>query len=107
MRVENMVSPRTGREVANQFIITADGMVAFQSYASEIITINYHTNEVLIGEDWDYSMTTGKYRNAFLAEYFPELASLNAIRACKEMADENGETLFVDKRGNMWKIIFR
>jgi hypothetical protein len=107
MRVENMVSPRTGEKVANQFIISDNGIVTFQSYSSEIITINYHTNEVLIGEDWNYSMTTGKYRNAFLAEYFPELASLNAIRSCKKMADENGETLLADKHGNMWKIIFR
>ena len=70
MRVENIVS-NNGNKIANQFIITGNGQLTFQSYESTIVVIDYETKEVFIGDDYDYSMTTGKYRNIFFRDYAP------------------------------------
>ena len=71
MKVENMKSERTGKAVANQFVITDNEHHAtwFQSYASVIALVN---NGILYldKDKWDYSRTTAKYRNAFVATYF-------------------------------------
>lgn len=65
--VEQMKSAN-GNPVQNQFLIyTADG-VFFQSYRS-IIAFRANDGKVTLDADkWDYSVTTGKYRNAFLGE---------------------------------------
>lgn len=39
MHVTNMNSPRTGKPVANQYIITDGDITVFQSYASTFVTI--------------------------------------------------------------------
>ncbi len=79
MKIENMTSSR-GNKVANQFIITDEGRGAlgnfikrqlFQSYDSIIVnkTIWENETEITLDENtWDYSVTTGKYRNQFLGE---------------------------------------
>jgi len=83
MKVQNMQSSR-GNDVPNQFIITGyknfgiagEPMVttrykAFQSYDSLIAEIDYRDgvkNVSLDRNTWDYSRTTGKYRNQFLGE---------------------------------------
>ena len=90
MRVMNMVSPRTGEKVANQFIIAGDHRLTFQSYDSMIIDLDFMHSVITIGKDWDFSRTTSKYRNAFLAEHLPQLATKKAIESLKAMADENG-----------------
>lgn len=81
MKVENMTSAR-GNKVANQFIITdkqydekEGGWITtetFQSYDSTIAII-FSGGTVLLDEYyWDYSVTTGKYRNDFLGEGIEE-----------------------------------
>lgn len=99
IKVSNMESPRGGT-VANQFeIITDDGRY-FQSYSSmiafipaykECINPNAGTDNeycpcpahngkiTLDSHYWDYSMTTGKYRNMFLNEDKKE--TLNKINS--------------------------
>ena len=60
-----------GNKVANQFIITDKGDQYFQSYKSIIAK----KSKGLIYLDpvyWDYSRTTGKYRNQFLGEGIAE-----------------------------------
>lgn len=85
MHVTNMNSPRTGKPVANQFIITDGRTEVFQSYASTIATIDHDARTITIGEDWDYSITTGKYRNLFFKDvYFDSLASKAGILAALE-----------------------
>ena len=69
MKVKNMTSAN-GNKIANQFIIEDDNKICFQSYDSMIVTIDHNTNTITIGENWDYSKTTGKYRNMFLSQYF-------------------------------------
>ncbi len=70
VKVENMTSAK-GNKIANQFVIqTGDGLY-FQSYSS-IIARKFFENGVkrvqLDDYYWDYSVTTGKYRNIFLNE---------------------------------------
>jgi len=66
MKVSNMTG-HSGREVANQFIIYGDDFTAFQSYNSVIVK-RCAGKIYLDKETWDYSSTTGKYRNLFLGE---------------------------------------
>ncbi|MBR2999726.1 MAG: hypothetical protein IKF39_01905 [Oscillospiraceae bacterium] len=81
MKVRNMESPRSGRAVANQYIITDGERVAFQSYESMIAEIDYSGAVITIGEDWNYSNTTTKYRNAFFDEmYIYEMNSTEKVR---------------------------
>ena len=67
--VENMTSSRRN-EIPNQFILYFENGQMFQSYKS-IIAVVFDTwkskeNPYYLGKDWDYSKTTGKYRNDFL-----------------------------------------
>ena len=82
MKVKNMTSTRTGKPVANQFIIEGSYFAPsvtsvyrtgcmFQSYDSNIVFIpdDLKAFRVLLDATyWDYSVTTGKYRNQFLGE---------------------------------------
>lgn len=64
-----MISKRSGRAVANQYKIYIDGGVLFQSY-NVIIAAKMDDGGVYLDANyWDYSRTTGKYRNQFLNEY--------------------------------------
>lgn len=59
---------RTGQPVANQFIIHTDEGTVFQSY-NTIIAIKKNDGSIWLNEnDWDYSVTTNKYRAEFLRE---------------------------------------
>ena len=74
IRVSNMISDR-GNTIANQFIIRTNKGRYFQSYSSTIVFID-NNNKVFLDEYyWDYSRTTGKYRNNFLNEYIDETRS--------------------------------
>tara|TARA_R110002012_G_scaffold223200_2_gene395163 strand:- start:253 stop:516 length:264 start_codon:yes stop_codon:yes gene_type:complete len=67
MKVYNMESPN-GNKVANQFEIYTDEGKYFQSYRS-IIAFKDNKGQVFLDDYyWDYSKTTGKYRNIFLNE---------------------------------------
>ena len=71
IKVKQMTSSRSGNPVANQFIIyTAEGSY-FQSYDS-VIVANNSGKITLDNNTWDYSLTTGKYRNEFLGEGIAE-----------------------------------
>ena len=65
-QVENM-RISNGNAVANQFIITSGDKIVFQSYGS-VICVKEGRNVILDSTYWDYSKTTGKYRNQFLGE---------------------------------------
>ena len=85
MKVRNMESPRTGRPVANQFIIFDDNKLVFQSYNSMIVTWEKSTSTITFGKDWNYSTTTAKYRNEFLRMYFPSLADTKKLRMLEQI----------------------
>lgn len=66
MKVKNFKS-RNGNAIPNQFIISDSEKIVFQSYNS-VIAIKYNDGKIILGKNWDYSVTTGKYRNMFLQE---------------------------------------
>jgi hypothetical protein len=67
VKVENVTNGK-GRAVPNQLLIqTAEGLY-FQSYKSIIAFIPLEGPTVLDYRKWDYSVTTGRYRNQFLNE---------------------------------------
>jgi hypothetical protein len=70
MKIENMTSVN-GNKVPNQFIINNNGEEYFQSYNS-IIAKKSKGKIYLDDYFWDYSVTTGKYRNDFLGEGIAE-----------------------------------
>ena len=84
MKVENITS-NNGNKIANQFVITDDKQNEyFQSYNSMIVK-KQNTNDFAncVNDDqglkiyldqkyWNYSNTTGKYRNIFLGETITE-----------------------------------
>ena len=54
--------------VKNQFVLKDDkGNEYLQSYNS-IIVKRDKFNNITLGQNWDYSNTTGKYRNLYLGE---------------------------------------
>jgi len=68
--VQNMESSR-GNDVPNQFIIETKDAIIFQSFSTVIAVkvIKDGNVQIYLDEnDWDYSPTTGKYRNIFLDE---------------------------------------
>lgn len=66
MKVKNFKN-RNGNAIPNQFIISDSEKIVFQSYNS-LIAIKYNDGKIILGKNWDYSVTTGKYRNMFLQE---------------------------------------
>lgn len=67
--VRNMTSESSGREVANQFIISTDEARYFQSYNVVIVRTPFDGSKIQLDKNkWDYSTTTGRYRNQFLGE---------------------------------------
>ena len=71
-KVQNMTSNK-GNKIANQFIIYTDNGSIFQSYNSTIVKIDSGKTYLDLNK-WNYSTTTGKYRNIFLNE------NINATR---------------------------
>lgn len=68
IEVTQMNSTRTGRPVANQFIINTNKNVYFQSYDSIIAKKQrgFLGKTTLDKNFWDYSRTTLKYLKSFL-----------------------------------------
>ena len=67
-KVENMLSNRSNKPVANQFKITMqNGLEVFQSYETIICIKDPRNNEIYLDKhSWDYSNTTSRYRKHFL-----------------------------------------
>lgn len=66
--VENMTSS-SGNDIPNQFVIRTPDGVYFQSYSTIIAFEDRKSGKTFLDKDrWDYSTTTGKYRNLFLRE---------------------------------------
>lgn len=85
--VEQMINNR-GNGAMNQFVIHDGNALIFQSYDSLIAVVDYDAREIILGKDWDYSVTTGKHRNIFFADYanIPDLSTKKGI----EKALKNG-----------------
>ena len=72
--VKPLNSPRTGKPVVNQYVITdeATKSIVFQSYETVIAHLDTETGAVVLDEHyWDYSITTLRYLKVFINEYVP------------------------------------
>jgi len=67
IKVQNMASSK-GNDIPNQFIISTKDGIYFQSYNSIIAFKSRDGKTYLDSYYWEYSKTTGKYRNLFLNE---------------------------------------
>ena len=70
-KVSNMISS-SDNKVPNQFTIETSVGVYFQSYSTLIAFVPLEGPVVLDRDKWDYSVTTGRYRNQFLGEGIQE-----------------------------------
>ena len=66
--IKNILAVKNINNRPNQFIISTPDAVYFQSYESLIAMRDNEGKVYLDINYWDYSTTTGKYRNMFLAE---------------------------------------
>lgn len=97
MRTSPIYSERSGRPVANQNIIHDDfGNSFFQSYNSIIAKITSTGQTILDRNFWDYSVTTGKYRNKFLNECIAETRK-KIKQGLYKLADLNGSNNVVEE----------
>ena len=92
--VEQMINNR-GNGAMNQFVIHDGDLLMFQSYNSLIAIVNYATKEIILGSNWDYSVTTGKHRNIFFTDYanIPDLGSKKGIEKALKDGLCNGWTI--------------
>ena len=111
IKVSNMESPRSGRPVANQFVISINDEktrhMIFQSYNSTIVDIDFFNSKVTFGRDWNYSTTTGKYRNEFLDMYLPSLKDVKKLKELEKIARAMDDHQFDYQLGAfIWTIKF-
>lgn len=82
----NVKNIRVGEELArNQYVIKTGKDIILQSYSS-IIAIIRLGEVIYIGSNYDYSRTTGKYRNLFFKKYLKKMDNLKEL---KKFIDEN------------------
>ena len=59
---------KQGKAVKNQFIISNGDVTTFQSYDSEIVEIIRKEGTIAFHPNYNFSVTTSKYRNKFLSD---------------------------------------
>ena len=73
--IKTMQSPsRSGGDMSNQVVIAFDNGSVFSSYGT-LIALEIREKDGMktyLTDNWDYSVTTGKYRNQFLGEGIKE-----------------------------------
>ena len=93
LKVENMVSSRSGRVVVNQFNISRYDEAGravehvFQSYESECASLNRTENglyKLTIYRDGFYSRTTAKYLRTWLNDHIKPERVPDVLKAAKE-----------------------
>ena len=91
MKVENIINDKNNR-AANQFVITTDSGIYFQSYDSMIC--KYYNGRVYLTPKWDYSATTRKHLYIFLHDYCHQhrLVKKDVLKSI-----ESGEYIIVDE----------
>jgi len=69
---------RTGNPVANQYVSHVNGAYVFQSYNVRIAAFDLATRTLILGLNWDYSVTTQKYLWQFIRNYTTLASVINA-----------------------------
>lgn len=71
-KVRPMTSGR-GNPIPNQYELQYENGFVFQSYDSIIaVCVSSANQKIYLWNDWNYSKTTGKYRNMFLREHIKD-----------------------------------
>ena len=100
LKVENMISTRSGRTVANQFDISRTdeaGIIseyAFQSYGSLCASLKRTESglyKLTIYRDGFYSRTTAKYLRAWLIDHINPERVPEVLKAAKEAINAGAE----------------
>ena len=100
MKVENMISTRSGRAVGNQFNISRYDEAGravehvFQSYESECASLNRTESglyKLTIYRDGFYSRTTAKYLRAWLIDHINPERGPDVLKAAKEAISGGAE----------------
>lgn len=88
--VQNLTSTK-GNKVANQFridiYVNTNHLITFQSYYSEILTIDTDNCIIRVGVDFGYSRTTAKYTKIFLQDVFDDSFGVLVNEAIKNHLD--------------------
>lgn len=92
MRMSPMIG-HSGRPVVNQYVIHLPHGRVFKSYDSLIVYKG--AGGVFLGPDWDYSRTTGKYRNLFMGESINDIRRKIKSGDYKEVSEKFMERLLV------------
>lgn len=89
---------RGGNPAANQYVISDGRYYVYQSYTSTIAVYNRFTNNLTLGDRYDFSRTTLRYLRKFLetfaAEFLAELPTGKSFRATLSDAIDSGEIQF-------------
>ena len=100
LKVKNLVSPRSGRTVSNQFDISRTneagviGEYAFQSYGSLCASLKRTESglfKLTIYRDGFYSRTTAKYLRAWLIDHINPERVPDVLKAAKEAINAGAE----------------
>lgn len=100
LKVENMVSARSGRVVANQFNISRYDEAGravehvFQSYKSECASLSRTESglyKLTIYRDGFYSRTTAKYLRAWLMDHINTERVPDVLKAAREAINAGAE----------------
>lgn len=101
MVINHCESPRTGEPVKNQYVITLDKYYVFYSYNSLIAIYDREHTKLVLGCDFDYSVTTLKYLKQFLDYYcysiYRELPSGKSLKDSLYKAIESGLIIYDEK----------
>ena len=89
--ISNLIN-KQGNAVKNQFVITEDGKITFQSYNSKIVEIE--GTWITFYPNYNYSATTSKHRNKFLSDVLGV-----------DITSKDVETMIKEKRFNNFNII--
>ena len=101
LKVENMVSARSGRVVANQFNISRYNEAGravehvFQSYASECASLKQTESglyKLTIYRDGFYSRTTAKYLRTWLMDHINPERVPDVLREARTAISNGAET---------------
>ena len=104
LKVENLISARSGRVVANQFNISRYDEAGravehvFQSYESECASLSRTENgfyKLTIYRDGFYSRTTAKYLRAWLMDHINPERVPDVLKAAKEA---------INAGADMWEV---
>ena len=105
MIISNLIN-KQGNAVKNQFIITEDNKITFQSYNSKIVA--REGTWITFYPDYNYSITTAKYRNKFLSDMLGvEIKTADVERMIQEKRYHNYNVMLMKWSNIRYKTLKR